>query len=362
MRPHPRLTARTAAFLAGALLPLWLLAGSAQAQAPGDTGWWNQAAREGLPQPPSPPDVQEGDLLVQAGDPTGITAGRDDATPAPSAVAALRFTLADDGSRPGPLTLTIASGGTAMDVRAYPTTDPWKPAFGAPLSQAPAPDLSRFSVGVLDADGVHLVFADIARVAPETGPLSIVLLPGATDRVVIKKPDASVLVVQAGSPDSFGGAPPPATFSGGDSGSAAPPTFDSGPADPGQPLDSQPSDSGAFDSGSSGTGPAGGGTAFAPELAGPDPVPAPDAGTVPPAAAPQAVRPVSSVVPGLSDDRTRYFAVAEALLVLITFGLLGWGPFARLAELTGTAAPQTEARARGVGRFTADRSGRPAKL
>ncbi|MCU1693129.1 MAG: hypothetical protein JWM64_2220 [Frankiales bacterium] len=340
-----RLLSRAAAAAVLALLPL-LAAAPAGAAAPVATGWWSFATMPGLPVPPSPPDVGEGDLLLQAGDPSGLSAGSTDATPAPSAVAALRFDL-PPGSAVGPLTLTVADGAAASDVRAYVTRDDWEPASGAPLAEAPVADRSRYSLGVLD--GTRLVFADVGRLLPEEGPLSLVLLPGVADRVVVRRPGADALAVTAppatapSTAPTAAPAPPASTAAAAD---AAPPVVpDVVPGDPEAPLPEP--------------------VAGAPDVA----VAAPDAAAPAPAAAP-AVAPVTApavaaplpVPAALDDTRTRYLAAAELALVLLTFAMLRGGPLAGLVGGATPAAEEGAARVRGVGRFAKERSGRVVRL
>jgi hypothetical protein len=62
-----------------------------------------------------------------------------------------------------------------------------------------------------------------------------------------------------------------------------------------------------------------------------------------------------------ADQRTRYLVGVEALLVLATFGLLGWGPLSRLSGLTGFTAVGAST-TRGVGRFVRERSGEVVRL
>lgn len=332
--------------LVGSALP-------AAAQAPVQTGWWNFATREGAPQPPAPPDVAEGDLLVQAGDPSGLSVGRTDASATPSAVAALRFTV-PAGATVGAMSFEVAGGATASDVRAYATTDAWEPVQNGPLTKAPTADRSRFSQGVLT--GSTLVFADIAGLVPESGELSVVLLPGTVDRVVLRKPGPDALAVTAGS-----AAAPPASFPAAtDAGSGSAPV-----AEPGGGTAFSPDTS--FGPGAALTP----GLADAPVLPGPvlPPVGAAPVVAAPGAAAPQApvALPAASAV-ALSlpnDTRTRYLAAAEAVLVLMTFGLFGWGPFARLSALVGPprsppAAPGEIVR--GIGRFAKAREGQVVRL
>jgi hypothetical protein len=52
---------------------------------------------------------------------------------------------------------------------------------------------------------------------------------------------------------------------------------------------------------------------------------------------------------------------AEALLTLVSFGLLGVGPARGLVRLTGVAAGE-QGRPRGIGRFTRERVGSAPSL
>lgn len=384
---------RAAAAVALVAVPLLGTAGPAAADAPQAAGWWNFATREGAPQPPSPPDVMAGDLLVQAGDPSGGLASG--AAPAPSAVAAVRFPV-PKGSSVGDLVLELGDGAVAMGVRAFPTKDPFRSELNAPLARAPKPDGTKSVLGVVD--GTTLVFRGVASLLPAPGTLSLVLVPGPTDRAVLRKPGPDTLAVTA---KGEGGSSIPGT-----SGSVAPPPG-SGATGSGAPG-SDPAGSGSAGSGAGGGGgsPAGGGNAGsgsdpstggggggaapdsgtgnsgAPDVAG-DPgltgstVPgggaaAPDGAGQAPQTAPGPGTRVSQALPVdrlASDARTRYFALAEAVLVLVTFGLLGWGPFSRLAGLLGSsAAVPADAAAgsgppvRGVGRFVRPRSGQAVRL
>jgi hypothetical protein len=339
--------ARAAAALALIGTPLVGFAAAAHADAPVGTGWWNFATRAGLPQPPAPPDVNDGDLLVQAGDPSGATTGSAEGTSTPSAVAAVRFTI-PAGSSVGPLSFDVPSGATAMDVRAYATPDSWKPVQNGQLADAPIPNRSRYSLGVLT--GTTLVFADINRLLPDTGALSVVILPGTTDRVVLRKPGPGSLTVTPGpasTTTSFGTSPPPTTEAPGPPNAAAPAAGEPGTAR--API---------LPSTSPLQAPAIGGPADIPPVAVAPPVTAPLSDSPQPVAvrAPLALSP---------DVRTRYFAAAEAVLVLITFGLFGWGPFARLALLVGSGEdvpPSSGQPVRGVGRFSRPRDGKFVRL
>lgn len=320
---------------------LVLGAGPAAGQAPDATGWWSIASQSGQDAPP-PPDMSDGDLLVQGGD-LGGSAPDLGLPTSPSAVAALRFVV-DDGADVGALTLAVGSGARAGDVRAYTVKkDDWKASKGGPMADAPRPDTRRYSQGALNADGTALVFRDIARLLADDGTLSVVLYPGASDRVVLKKPTAGALAVTA----AGGGFAPPAG-GGGSSGGAVAPVSGGGTTTL-PPLSSGTAPGPVVDPGVVPPAVAGGPvTQPAPQVA-TGPVPAPRAATSDLAARTRA------------DERTRYLVGLEALLVLATFGLLGWGPLSRLRGLTGASVVEGTP-ARGVGRFVQERSGEVVRL
>jgi hypothetical protein len=309
-----------------------LAPGAARAQGAGAQGWWTQV--NGV----VPPDVGATDLLLQGGDPARAlpsTGGVVDQSPKPTALAALSFTVAP-GSRVGPLVLQVASGGQAGDVRAYPVKAPWVPVQGGALADAPVPELSRYSAGTLSPDGASLVFPDIGRLATEAGLLSVVLVPGATDRVVVHQPTGTALTVAA--PELA--------------------TAPSRPVPPGQAAPQVPVPTGPpiaairvlprVDS------------VVLPGVAAPA-APAPSVAAAP---APVAVAPVAAaaltrrLVP--DDGRSRLIVVLEIALVVGFFGLMGQGPLAQLARLTGAQGPVDETR--GIGRFRTVRSGRTPRL
>jgi len=336
---------RQAAAAATGLLALvvLLLLGQAPAsgQAPDATGWWSVASQQGQQAPP-PPDMSDGDLLVQGGD-LGGSAPDLGLPTSPSAVAALRFAT-PDGADVGALTLKVGTGAKADDVRAYLVKkDDWKPSKGGPMADAPQPDSHRYSQGVLNSAGTELVFRDIARLLRDDGTLSVVVYPGASDRVVLKKPDASALAVTtAGGGYSAGPV-------GGGAGAVSPVSGTAPVAPGGAPL--------------APLSPAGNPGGVAPPAVAPPAVAgAPSAGVAAPqvAAAPRSSRTDLAAL-AKADQRTRYLVAIEALLVLVTFGLLGWGPLDRLRALTGAPA-EDGPRQRGVGRFVQDRAGEVVRL
>lgn len=330
MRGDPRHASRgcRVGALATLVLTALVLAGAAPAaaDAPLAVGWWN-VAHQGVA-PPAPPDVGAKDLLVQGG-------------PQPSAVTGLRFVV-PDGATVVSLVLPLAAGSApprAEAVTACPTTKAWEPAANGAWAAVPTWSCQRFAPAVLSADGAALVVADIARLVADDGSLSIALVPGSSDRIVLAPPPPTALQVvpAARAPEPAAVAPPPAAPV-----PAAPP--------PPPPLRS-------------------GVVPLAP-LAAVVLVQAPQVGPAPPpvpvvrigADAVTGATPVAAAREGVADDgRTRLVLAVEALLVLIFFGLLGVGPFGWLARLTGQPVLAAD-RPRGVGRFAAARVGKVPSL
>jgi hypothetical protein len=306
-----------------------LLPGSAQAQGADAQGWWSALNQPGAPALPAPPDVAADDLLLQGGDPARLlpATGVVDQAPAPSALAALRFTVRP-GSVVGSLVLTVAAGAQATDVRAYPARGAWQPAQGGAAADAPQPDLSRYSAGRLSADGLTLDFPDIGRLVTEQGLLSVVLVPGAADRVVVHQPTKQALTVTPTdlAPPLQPEAPPPV------------PALVVAPAPLTVPYLTAP--------------------LAAPDL---EPTAAPQAPTVAVAAPVRAAAPAALSRRLIPDDtRSRVIVLLELLFAVAFFGLLGQGPLAVLARLTGQPLGGDEQR--GVGRFRTSRTGVAPRL
>lgn len=180
---------RTPEALAASATVLWLALGATAiaAGAPPSTGWWTTAnvpVRAAVA--PMATDVPEGGLLLQAG-PDG-----------PSAYGAVEFELAG-GEVPVLLRLRTADGsGTSpgSGVVACALTEPFEPADGGPMSDAPGYDCgSSVRARAID-DGVSFEL-DLASFAG--GPvLALALLPeGRADRVVLAAPGDDVLEVRA---------------------------------------------------------------------------------------------------------------------------------------------------------------------
>jgi hypothetical protein len=271
----------------------------------------------GLAQPPDPPDVPSDGLLLQGG------------LSGPSAYAALSFTLPADATG-ATLTLAVASSATqATAVQACPAKPGWKPVQGGPIAEAPTYDCARSVPAVLSADGKQLLFRDVTGLATDTGALSIALIPGDSDRVALAKPSANALTVQQAGATS---APPPPPV--------APPVVTGGIA-PAPPVAAAPPLLPL---------------APAPVQVAPPAVTPPVENAVVPARRPvQAAQRSHSTTTGV-----RLVLLAEALLTLLSFGLLGVGPARGLVRLTGVEAGAD--RARGIGRFSRERVGSAPSL
>jgi hypothetical protein len=177
-----------------------LLLAPATALAPDAHGWWWFAQPPGSPlSVPTPPFVPDEGLYV-ASNPTGA-----------EAIAALRFTAEGAG---GTLTLRFAG-----EVRGEPVlglcvvTEPWEPAHGGALADAPAFDCEAgAAAGTLADDGASVMF-----------PVALLVRDDALDVVVVPGQDAS------GSNPTF-----QAAFEPPDDSTLAPPS--AGADDPGVPT------------------------------------------------------------------------------------------------------------------------------
>jgi hypothetical protein len=222
MRKTRRRFAAVALAVAGSSAVVALVAGPATAQAPDASAWWNAAnVGNGAPAPPPPPDVPAGDLLVQGSNPSSSipTTPVSAAPPSTTAVAGLSFTL-PTGATVGKLTLPL--DGTVppqVNVVACRATRSFFAEENGPWGDVPPSDCTKTVTGAVDNNA--LVFADIAKLV-QNDTLQIVLLPGAVDRVVIKKPTEAALEVT-----TLGGVGASAPPFG--SGTAAGPSFSGGP-------------------------------------------------------------------------------------------------------------------------------------
>jgi hypothetical protein len=304
------------------VLPFLVVPTPAGAAPAVEQGWWTTLHQGAVPvTPPAPPDVSAGDLLLQGGDPGRVVPGAVlDSTPQPTAYGALRWRLDPDAGI-GPLTLKVATGGQAMDVRAYAVLGGWTPAENGAIDDAPRIDDSRYAVAELSADGATLTVPEVGKLATEGGLLSIALVPGPVDRLVVRSPALQVTAPVV--------SPPPVLPT------QAPVVVIASPPAPAPPVATPVV------------------VPVRPVIpVAPRPVRVPAPVTAP---APQAVAaslPVASVRRIVADDaRTRLLVGLEALLVLGFFWLL-------LRALREPAA----ADGRGIGRFRAERVGRAPRL
>jgi hypothetical protein len=241
------------AMLVGTTAGLWLLLAPAtgHAQEPDISAWWNAAnAGDPAPAPPPPPDVPDGDLLVQ-GSNAGVPATPLGAAPATAqAVAGLRFDL-QPTDVVGALRLVVdGDPPPQVSVVACRAAETFGSASNGSWSKVPAYDGDACVDGKLDDDAV--VFADAAELVADAR-LSVVILPGALDRVVFEQPGADTLEVThagavGGKAPAFGAGAqssdvPPA----GGSDAAAPPQGPVGGTDVVPPPTSDLPSSGAVD-------------------------------------------------------------------------------------------------------------------
>ena len=179
---------------------------SATAQAPDVAAWWNAAnAGDPAPAPPNPPDVKKDDLLVQGSNAVPVSTPLSTGAPASAqAIAGLKFNVGVTDIV-GNLTLKIdGSAPPAVSVVACRATSNFTGETNGQWSDVPSYDGSACVPAALKGDS--LVFAGISKlVAP--GSLSVVLLPGSLDRVVLAPPGPGALQVSSSS--GLGSAAPP---------------------------------------------------------------------------------------------------------------------------------------------------------
>jgi hypothetical protein len=328
--------------LTGAVIgmtPLLLaaLVGSAAADAPTKSGWWNAATANGVALPM--PTTGAGDLHVSQG-PTS-----------PTAYAAVGYELAGQAIAGATLRLKVTANSTVgtIDVMACPTKDAtWKAGDDQAYDTAPAYDCAAGSRGLVSADGTAVTFLlDAGQLLAGTAySLAVVPTAGATPfSADFAKPDATSLDVELApteQPAAVAPAPAPAALPPPKSGVSG-----SAPLSPGSTIAVAPA-------------PALQAPAVAvPAVPEPQPAVAPQAAA--PAAAPVRAEPVS--------NRVRY--EAGTLLALIAGGLV-WafqqqtpqprliGGMARKAP--PTAAVPVDATPRGIGRFASARTAPARRL
>ena len=211
------------------------------ANAPDDAAWWNSAnLGDPAPAPPAPPDVKDGDLLVQGSNPADIPSPLGAAPATSQAVAGVAFEL-PPAALLGPLTLQIdGSPPPQVSVVACRATETFTSDENGPWSQVPPYDGNACVPGKLkDTD---VVFSDVDKLVSHNA-LRVLILPGPVDRIVFKPPNDDTLVVKdsggigsaapafgagTGSTTSTGGASNSGTASVGGSAVTGPPATSSG--------------------------------------------------------------------------------------------------------------------------------------
>jgi hypothetical protein len=213
------------------------VAAPAQAQAADVTSWWNAAnVGDPAPAPPTPPDVHDGDLLVQGSNAVPVALPLGTAPAGTQAVAGLAYELAPTDVV-GKLTLTIdGTPPPQVSVVACRATERFTDDANGPWSKVPSYDDKDCVPGALK--DATVVFAQVSKLVTKDG-LRLVLLPGAVDRIVFKHPGGSSLEVSdgggigtsappLGSGVSIGENPPPAGAPSGTGGGVAAPSGDAG--------------------------------------------------------------------------------------------------------------------------------------
>ncbi|MDT7544301.1 MAG: hypothetical protein QOE99_411 [Actinomycetota bacterium] len=319
---------RTAALLALAPVLSLALVGTAAADAPTKSAWWNAATANGVALPA--PTTSADDLHLGQG-PTG-----------PSALAAVGYDLVGlvVSSARLQLKVTANSAVGTIDVVACPTKDAsWKAGGNQPFDARPAYDCALGSRGLVAADGTSVTFLLESAQQAAGGGYSLAIVPtdGAQPFTVdFTKPDATSLT----------------------------PEVDTAAAE--QPAAAAPAPAPPTTTGTSGAAPISAGTVAAPPPVAPvvqtpavaaPVVPAPQAAPAPvaPAAASRPLTPVS--------NRDRY--AAGSMLALLA-GLVVWAfqqprPQPRLiggaARAAGPAVQELVSTVpRGIGRFAVHRT------
>lgn len=341
---------RTLGPLAAAGVLAGLLAGPfvalGYADAPTSQGWWS-SANQGV-QPPAPPDVPEDGLLVQGGAARPLAPGVPTVGGTPAAgvstqaLSALTFAV-PSGAVVESLVLKLAGDPPASTtVFACAITGPYRPAQNGEFAKRPPYDCARNSVPKLDPAKGTLSFSSDLTGLVQNGSLSLMLVPGDVDRIILQKPGATALVLRRSGTGAPGTAPfdpgkapavqgPP---SNGGSGSAGPqPSSGFGSAGP--PLAGSPGQGGALPT--------------APKVASPQALPPPALGGPSTEATSQAGR--SAV-----DGSTRTLLLLGLVIVGLAF-VLG-----SRESLAGAGPAPIVPQERGIGRFRQLRDTRAVPL
>ena len=320
-------------------------------------GWWWRPQTGLLGATVPPPAVPEDGLAVEA------------APDGPNAVAAVRYDLEADESKPA-LVLTVADSQGDVAIKACTATEFWQEAQAGPWDQAPPTDCAKGVDGKASADGKTWRWELKPLLRKRRLDVVLVPAPGA-GRVTFNKPDDGSLKTQRPQPaqEEFDPppvsdlAPPPQTAP------EPPPAEDPPPPPPPAPP---ANDGGSFPSaGSTGTGGGSPGTSQAPAITTPGTADAPaddiaaplTAAEAPPAAAAAAPADApAATVPATSNSSTTIGAIIAAMATVLALGL--WhqdSSFGRGAAPVGQRAAGAQ-QVGGIGRFTRPRSGAPRPL
>jgi hypothetical protein len=154
-------------------------------------GWWSSAnLGHHLPTLPINPDVSGHQLAVEGSNAIPAVVGVSTAPTSSEAVAAIRWPI-PAGSRATTVSLPIAgSAPPAVSVEACRITGNFAVAYGGPYSAVPAYTCAHAVGGTLD--GNRLAFDNIGTLA-RGGQLSVLLVPGPLDKLVLAPPTAAAL-------------------------------------------------------------------------------------------------------------------------------------------------------------------------
>jgi hypothetical protein len=184
---------------AAALLPAGVASSVSAAPAPTVgpvvVGWWSAARPDSAVPAVPPPDAGADDLYVAGSNALpALPAGLPTVGPAgPIAVAALRFEL-PEGAVAGQLRLRLAGvAPPSVSLLACRALAPFSAEYGGSWADAPAYDCSEPGTARLGSDG-QVVLDGIDRLRRGT-EVSVVLVPGPLDRVVLAAPDDRTLSV-----------------------------------------------------------------------------------------------------------------------------------------------------------------------
>jgi hypothetical protein len=157
------------------------------------TAWWTATSPgHGVPGLPGSPDVSGHQLLVQGSNAVPSLSLLGSAPTSSQAVSAVRWTL-PAGRRAASVQVKLAGQAPpAVSIEACQITSSFKPVSGGPYSQVP----SFTCAHAVDASlkGSTVTFTGVGRLAKHH-VLSILLVPGPLDRVVIAPPSASALTL-----------------------------------------------------------------------------------------------------------------------------------------------------------------------